>query len=78
MSAQLFSLSQQHQAVSLRNQTLLQQNEALQADKAALEQRLNQQQAEKEDEVSGLLAYMPVPHFKELDTHHPAVRLTGF
>ncbi|KAL3157184.1 hypothetical protein ABBQ38_001423 [Trebouxia sp. C0009 RCD-2024] len=51
MSAQLFSLTQQHQAVSLHNQSLLQQNAALQADKAALEQRLQQQQAEREDEL---------------------------
>lgn len=58
MSAQLFSLTQQHQAVSLHNQSLLQQNAALQADKAALEQRLQQQQAEREDEVSHLLAHV--------------------
>lgn len=70
MSAQLFSLKQQHQEVSeqkqtlqqekqtlqQQNQTLQQQNAALQSDKASLEQQLRQQQADREDEVSCLLA----------------------
>ena len=56
MSAQLFSLNQQHQALAQQNQTLQRQNAALRADKTSLEQQLRQQQADREDEVSCLLA----------------------
>lgn len=66
MSAQLFSLKQQHQEVSQQkqtlqqekqtlqqqNETLQQQNAALHSDKASLEQQLRQQQADREEEVS--------------------------
>ena len=55
MSAQLFTLSQQHQALAQQNQALQQQNAALQANTASLDQQLRQQQADREDEVSCLL-----------------------
>lgn len=61
MSAQLFSVNQQHEALAQHNQVLQQQNAALQADKASLERQLLHQQAERENEVSCAPARMHLP-----------------
>ena len=52
MAAQLFSLNQQHQTLSDKNQEVIHQHQLLQQENAELRQTLQQQQADKQDEVS--------------------------